>query len=61
MSRLEQAEDDMPKMTETVESKIRYSDVSIENYPSGSTPAQITKCQMDKTWKLDQILENLEK
>lgn len=61
MSKLEKAEDDMPKMTESFQSKIRYSDIPEENYPLGSTPAAITKCQMDKTWKLDQLLENLEK
>ncbi|ODN02381.1 Protein AAR2 [Orchesella cincta] len=61
MSKLEQAEDDMPKMTETFESKIRYSWIPTENYPAGSTPAQITKCQMDTTWKLDHILEAYEK
>lgn len=57
MTKLEQAEQSLPKMTENYESKIRYTPIPTDNYPDGSTPQEISKFQLDKSWKLHKVME----
>jgi len=59
LTKLEQAEHSLPKMSENVESKIRYSIIPDKSYPDGSSPKEITSCHLDKTWKLQYLIENI--
>jgi hypothetical protein len=56
---LEQAERKLPKMTENFESKIKYTMIPSENYPSGATPQEISKYQLDSTWKLQKVIDSI--
>lgn len=61
MTKLEEAENALPKMTENADSKITYSTIPPETYPEGATPQEISKFQLDFSWKLEKVLATVGK
>lgn len=59
MTKLEEAENSLPRMTENIDSKIRYTPIPSETFPVGASPQQISKFQLDRSWKLQQVIESI--
>lgn len=59
MTKLEEAENALPRMTENIESKIKYTSIPSQTFPDGSSPQQISKFQLDHSWKLQQVIETI--
>ena len=47
----------LPNMKVNPKGAIRYSQIPKEKYPSGSSPAQITKHNMDSSFQLETFLK----
>ena len=47
----------LPNMKVNPKGAIRYTAIPRSKYPSGSTPAQITKHNMDSTYQLETFLQ----
>lgn len=50
-------DDKLPKMKAVKGTKIRYTKITRQRYPSGATPARITKCSIDSSFQLETIIK----
>ena len=56
---LEEAEKRLPEMEQAKNDQIRFSKIPTQAYPPGSTPIEITKYSIDRTYCLDLLLSQL--
>ena len=51
----------LPNMKVNPKGAIRYTTIPKRKHPSGSTPSQITKCNMDSSYQLELFLQQYKK
>ena len=51
-------DDKLPKMKAVEGTRIRYTKIPEQKYPSGASPAEITKFNMDSTFQLETIIKD---
>ena len=56
---LEEAEKRLPEMQQVKSEQIHFSKIPVQAYPPGSTPIEITKHSIDKTYRLELLLSLL--
>ncbi len=49
--------DRLPRMKQREGTELRFSSIPTQPYPPGATPAQITQCNMDRSYALNSVLE----